>query len=470
MFENLYVGQNESKKSTNKEYRLGLLLQKYVELKKIEQLDLNSQQKKVLKKNKRSKRLLSKLIRDRLTKRLKPEETFEIWDSQNNLNVNLEKQIPFKAVDDIIDELGAPRAGPPKTEGALESDEDDDGDDDASESEKNSEAQVNKFLSTFDGSDSWTKANLLIRTRGLETLPQSSGTAFTKGTVGFNKYHITNLRNLLHLNILRGNWDLAYKVFCLLVRLPHVDIRSIWPLGIEILQQQRKAIQSQSESEHDQHQLLLLKDERFFDWLSSFHILARTTVSNTRSVAAPIWRSGSRTHAPLYLITSLWNLLVKGEVLKVSERLEELLLEPPFNTDGSFYFLLALCQMINCMNGDDIVSNKAKIEKNLNKCKQCNFEYPRDLIEKELKQVFNQSDLDIKLKGDDSSDEEEESDIAVGQSIHHEEHSHLIPMAPFDDFNESRLDQFDEDIPDGLNSLPIKATEEADMDFEFELD
>lgn len=459
MFENFYVGQNESKRSNNKEYKLNLLLQKYVELQKIDQLGLTAQQRKILKKSKRSKRLVTKLIRDRLTKRLKPEETFEIWHSQNNLNVNLEKQMQFKDVGELIDE---------QENGASKSVETSDSEAEI-ESHKNTECQLNKFISTFDSSDSWTKANLLIRTRGLETLPQANSgeDSYSRGTPGFSKYHVTNLRNLLHLNMLRRNWDLAYKVFCLLVRLPHVDIRSIWSLGIEILQQQRNT-QRQVQDESLQ---LLFKDERFFDWLSSFYIITRSTVSNSRLVAAPIWRSGSRTHAPLYVITSLWNLLVKGEVLKVLERLEELLLEPPFNTDGAFYFLLALCQLAKCFNGEDVATNLALIKKNLDKCKHYKFEYPKELIEKELKQVFNKDNhsIDLNRNDDTSSDEDEEDDDVKRASSGtgtNKIHPDSIPMDPFDEFND-----FEEDIPDLLESLPTKtAVEEKSMEFDFDLE
>ncbi|CAH2353573.1 hypothetical protein CLIB1423_11S02806 [[Candida] railenensis] len=462
MFENFYVGQNESKRNNNKEYKLNLLLQKYVELQKIDQLGLTVQQRNILKKSKRSKRLVTKLIRERLTKRLKPEETFEIWHSQNNLNVNLEKQMPFKDVGDIIDEQGNDASKSLETSDSEAE----------TESHKNIESQLNKFISTFDSSDSWTKANLLIRTRGLETLPQTNSgeDCYPRGTPGFSKYHVTNLRNLLHLNMLRRNWDLAYKVFCLLVRLPHVDIRSIWSLGIEILQQQRNA-QGSAQDEHLSSSSSLFKDERFFDWLSSFYIITRSTVSNSRLVAAPIWRSGSRTHAPLYVITSLWNLLIKGEVSKVSERLEELLLEPPFNTDGAFYFLLALCQLAKCFDGEDVATNIALIKKNLDKCKQYKFEYPKELIEKELKQVFNKDNysIDLSRNEDASSDEDEEEDEVIRtssgtgtQEIHHVS----IPMDPFDEFND-----FEEDIPDLLESSPTKvAVEEKGMEFDFDLD
>ena len=43
------------------------------------------------------------------------------------------------------------------------------------------------------------------------------------------RQHINNLTTLLHLQIMKQNWSIAYKIFALLIRFPQVDIRTIWP-------------------------------------------------------------------------------------------------------------------------------------------------------------------------------------------------------------------------------------------------
>lgn len=423
MFENLYVDPLDSK-SQNKYIKLNQLLLKYVELQKLDQLckgdELNIKQKKNLRRKPKIKKLAMKLIHERLTKKLKPEETYEVWHSQRNLNKNLERQGKAKTVKEVLEEAGTGTGTETETEtGGEISDSDNlDSNSDSGSSMVSEEVEndLKKFISTFDGSNSWCKANVIIQTRGLEILPQTNNDSdgnfgdggLQKGTVGFNRYHVTNLRNLLHLNMLRRNWDLAYKVFCLLVRLKNVDIRSIWPIGIEILiqQQQRQSYRNSAQ---------LFKDEKFFEWLKSFFIITRSTIRNSRLVSAPIWRSGSKTHTPLYIITSLWRLMIKNETSKVEDTLDELLLEPPFNTEGVFYFLLAMCKLSNCykeiVSKDEILSNISSIEKNLELCKKYHFIYPKELMTRELKLVFNMvnpSEEKEFLEQSSSSEDEDE--------------------------------------------------------------
>ncbi|OUM54113.1 hypothetical protein BVG19_g3463 [[Candida] boidinii] len=51
----------------------------------------------------------------------------------------------------------------------------------------------------------------------------------------FVNYNINNLVNVLQICLLRNDFKNAYLAFSLIVRLPGVDIREIWPIGLEIL-------------------------------------------------------------------------------------------------------------------------------------------------------------------------------------------------------------------------------------------
>ncbi|CAK7913474.1 hypothetical protein CAAN1_20S00936 [[Candida] anglica] len=467
MFEDFYVDAHESH-AQNKQQRLRQLLQKYVELQRLQDLETNeqlttNQRKRLL--NGKTKRKILRRIHEQLNRRLRPEETFEVWHEHRNLNVNLKRQHPPKGVEgDVEAVLSSNENQVDENTSVVDDDEEDEND------EGSIASQLARFTSSFDESNSWTKTNLLIRTRGLEVLPARSTPP------GFTKYHVNNLKNLLHINILRRNWQMAYKVFCLLVRLPNVDIRSVWPLGVEILRQQQKL--------NGKNQPTMYKDDRFFDWLASFFIISRSAGNQTRMISAPIWRSGSRTHTPLYIIMSLWSLLVRQEYSKLNDRLEELLLEPPFNTDGVFFFISALCKLSECIelirqgaNGfkDTIVNNCNFVEKQLEQCKELHFAYPRDLIHNELKSVLAQLDGPTKTttttrettpsssseSSDDENDDEPPENISFDVPMFEEKRRRMsttrLPSSPPSEYLENEYDEGH-----------IERDEGIDFDFDFE--
>lgn len=433
MFED-FVADPKLSNSKKKHKQLQKLLLKYIEGQKFQEIknngNLSATQKYKINELKVKRRILKNIHKD-LSERLRPEETFEIWHLHKNLNLDRQRlnkhryDVTENLVNDITNE----------DDGITDEESDDD--------EVSMERQLNKFLNSFDQSSTWTKANFLIKTRGLEVLPHNSLKNGLDGLKGGNaslrNHHRDNLKNLLHVNILRRNWSLAYKTFCLLIRFPNVDIRSIWPLGIEILNRQRE------ETAYDENDVGLFKDEKFFDWLTSFFIINKHSStfssSNTRKISAPIWRSGSRTHAPMYVITSLWGLMVKNKYSKLKDRLNELLLEPPYNTDGVFYFLVALCYLVENIklknkfssfdnnsssqqddgesetedDDDDmfltskhdirikIIENQKQIEHNLSKCEELKFEYPDALLHREVNMILKEIDKDYEVSNESLS-------------------------------------------------------------------
>lgn len=363
MFENLYVDALQSKAS-NKFVRSDQLVRRFAERQTVELLlrgdELTAAQKRALR-QRRVRRRVRQHLEARYARRARPEETFEVWRPA--------AERPDLGVAAVID--------------AAERTDRGDADCDSDDSDP-AEADPLEGDPDFTRSG-WTRASVLIRTRGLETLPQKlvepDLATYQRNAVGFTRYHVANLRNLLHINMLRRNWSLAYKVLCLLVRLPNVDLRLLWPLAVEVLA--RRQAQRGAPG--------VFKDERFLDWLALMYPLGRTAAHARRIVAAPAWRGGLRTHAPVYVATQLWRLLARRQVARVAERVEELLLEPPYATDGTFHFLLALCRVCQChaegLLAAQVDAHARAAASSLRQCRRYRFEYPRDVMHHELRQV-----------------------------------------------------------------------------------
>lgn len=397
--------------------QLETLLSKYTEIKKYQELYGGT----VTKKKDRNRERILRNIRREMKKRLRPEETYEVWHDQDHVNVDLSKS-----------KVGSSKrkADTSNTPSDLNESESDEGDH-KEESESSLAAyRLQKFTKSFDTTSDWIKSNFIIRTNGLETLPRDTN----EGKISVKSQHINYLKTLLHLQMLRRNWDLAYKIFSLLVRLP-VDIRSIWPLGIEILRQ-RERIDSKNEESRVSRPAL---DEKFFDWLSTFFIIpnknSATLPTHTKGITAPIWRSGSKYHAPLYIVTALWNLLSKGEYVKLKDKLENLLLEPPFNIEGEFYFLLVLCyieELVHLANQYlsskttqsksetyNLILSKTKIiEQNLTKCDTFRYLYPKEFMVDQVATILKSLDSGYVAESTDSSSDSEELDSDDNEPLH----------------------------------------------------
>lgn len=239
------------------------------------------------------------------------------------------------------------------------------------------------------------------------------------------KLHLRSLRLLLHASILKKQWKAAYKVLTVLLRFEFVDKRAIWPLALEILTQRKYELENLRS---------LLKTEsnkefQFLDWIQLSYPASRVKVIQKRTYQGPVYRSGSRTHAPLSLITGLWNLLIEQKYSRVRDDIDDLLLHPPYSTDGSYWFLLAMCCMsenvhlVKFYNKYDlcsgffedlddcgdlsndpgllsskesikarIFSNNTQARKMLDHCDKLGFSYPKEEVEAQLNEAWTTLD------------------------------------------------------------------------------
>lgn len=242
------------------------------------------------------------------------------------------------------------------------------------------------------------------------------------------KLHLRSLKLLLHASILKKQWLAAYKVLTVLFRFEFVDKRAVWPLALEIITQRKQELlnlRSLSKTEMN-------KEAQFLDWIKLSYPTAKVKVVQKRTYQGPVYRSGSRTHAPLSIITGLWNLLVEQKYSRVREDIDDLLLHPPYATDGSYWFLLAMCCI--CENahlvkfyqeydlyggffdgldecGDlnnepgllsskesikaRIFSNNTQARKMLDQCDKLHFTYPKEEVEAQLRNAWTTFDKAI---------------------------------------------------------------------------
>lgn len=356
MFEQAILRRDQSAKLTSA--RLHNLLGHY---KSVRQLLALEKANKVGKS--RNRVHAAKLIARHLHKRPRPEDTYEMWYDSSNVNVKGRKE------DEDLAQL-------------MNAEDDEDDDDDAQELED----KVIQFTNKFDTSNDTTKAKFLIHYHGLEVMPDKN----QEGS-SFMRHHLNNLQTLLHLNVLRKNWALAYKVFCLLVRIPQVDLRALWPIGVEIL------------AHWDSNGT---KEERFFRWLASFYSPRQGRISDKAIFATtPVWRCGTQTSAPIYEISYLWRLFEKGENEVLKDKLEELELVPPYSQDGVIHFLRILSLLKDSYESADkdvVIGNMNKIRQCMEKCDTLRFEYPKESILEQMKEL---EEGDIGRRSDSYSEE-----------------------------------------------------------------
>lgn len=361
--------------------------------------------KKKLLRDHKTRRKLLKRIEQQLNDPLKPEESFEIWNQQKHLSVYKRLSYNLKEASynsDLVDK-------------ALADDIDEDELDEITRLETKTFGgkTASEFFESLPEKDDYTQKTIMdfrLMVEGYELLPSNNQ------TLGFLKYHILNLMFFLHCNILLKRWDLAYKIFCILIRLPNMDIRNIWPLGVEILK---------GKQQQNRNNLFKSKEKRFFSWLSSFYIL--TSSKPTVSSNAPTFKSGSHTHVPIYVVDFFWGLLDDGDYVKVVTDLETLMTRHPYSEEGVFPFILALCYLAENFHlcgqytskenlADDIDSILQKINLNFDKmeiqlesCKRLNFVYPRDIIDEQKTHILDKIRQVDEGKSIDDSDESEDS-------------------------------------------------------------
>lgn len=273
--------------------------------------------------------------------------------------------------------------------------------------------KLKKWENDTDTSRSWAKDRFVLTKAGWEF----PGLLEERKSVVKN--HISNVLNLLHINMLRQRWELAYKAFCILIRFDYVDIRAIWPLGVEILTRRREdMIHNKTGSKLD-----FLKCRQFLDWLGLVYPVLPNTTLTAHMRGGPVFRSRSRRHAPAFIAAGLWELLIDKSYTRLRESLEELLLVPPYSIDGSFYYIQAVCCLcenihladmfvkFDSNNGfpteadigdlaDDmmligskeavqarILSNISTIEELVASCESLGFEYPKSHLDDQMTRI-----------------------------------------------------------------------------------
>lgn len=193
--------------------------------------------------------------------------------------------------------------------------------------------KLRKWNSLTDTTRSWAKDRYMLTSAGMEF----PGLYDERKSVVNS--HISNLLNLLHISILYKRWDQAYRAFGLLLRFEQVDLRAIWPLGLEILSRRKEEMVKNKTGS----KLELMKCRRFLEWLELVYPVLPSVVLTTQSRVGPVFRAGSRRHAPAFVAAGLWQLLVDKSYNKLRETLDELLLVPPYSIDGGFFYIKALC-------------------------------------------------------------------------------------------------------------------------------
>lgn len=211
--------------------------------------------------------------------------------------------------------------------------------------------------------------------------------------------HIKILINLLYQNVFQNNWDLSYKIFAILIRLPRIDIKSIWHLGCKILSNCIDKIN--------------LLD--YLNWLHSFYSTKNNFIQNRNYRNDPVFREGSRTHTPQFSITWIWENLINcydniEQLDELIEKINELMLLPPFMDDSQIWFILSMCHFCkaNCIsqqlnqlnnNGNNDINmeyQNSKLEINLQssitqvnlQLQKCtDMEIPRDYIQRQLQNM-----------------------------------------------------------------------------------
>ncbi|CAB4255553.1 similar to Saccharomyces cerevisiae YML043C RRN11 Component of the core factor (CF) rDNA transcription factor complex [Maudiozyma barnettii] len=166
---------------------------------------------------------------------------------------------------------------------------------------------------------------------------------------------IETLIQLLHVNIIRRKWNIAYRVFAQLVRIPSVDIRSIWNLGVEIM--------SHAQENNDPEQKMTLE---FLEWMTKVYSSRAKYIEGINHKLAPMFRSSSKDHTAAYVTTLLWRSLYVAaahtldndhytdDTNKTSdaalqtliEKIDDMLIIPTYMEESEIWFVQAMCHVV----------------------------------------------------------------------------------------------------------------------------
>ena len=359
----------------------------------------------------------------------KPQETYEIWNDNNPEDERvIRKRVPLQT--DIVTF------------------------NDIRQVEEKSRREVQRrfahvgkrFLEKFDNmADGYEiiGTNRKVSKRGDQTVIENNDTIDVR--------FIKVLTDLLYLNVYRQEWSIAYRIFAILVRLPKVDIRSLWVVGIKIL----SALEAQEhETESTVGDQSFPRSLRFLEWMSKVYSTRGNFIQGRNYKLDPVFRAGSKNHTPKYTLALLWKRLIRSsEAMKralddhrasttwesstraleeLIERLSELVLRPPFMEDPEVWFIYSMCYLVKADNLSQRILRRRQLAESYNalqtepqnnevdesiellkKClKTCDeksrgaFVYPKRMIDREIR------DIELRVYGEVDHDvlREEESD------------------------------------------------------------
>lgn len=212
--------------------------------------------------------------------------------------------------------------------------------------------------------------------------------------------HLSHLNQLLHVSVLQQKWEIAYRCFALLIRFHDVDIRSLWFLGSKVLHETGNTV----------------NNEKFLEWLTGVFSTKANFNQGTNYRLDPVFRSGSRTHSPKFVLTWLWTCLINAceegtnveegsKVQILVDRIGEMVLRPPYMDDAEVWFIYALSHIVRAdefsanfrSNRDSLIGSRLDIARNqvmqhINHAKKClqtckdknSFVFPEKIIYEQL--------------------------------------------------------------------------------------
>ncbi|KAG0676221.1 hypothetical protein C6P41_004552 [Kluyveromyces marxianus] len=305
----------------------------------------------------------------------------------------------------------------------------------------NKRAPINKQRISYNTVKKLEKAADKVVTKGLNYQTKKSNMYFQALKHGYDIHskpelmrqksmHLAHLNQLLHINLLRQNWNVAYRCFSLLIRFEEVDVRSLWAIGSELL----KVVQGPE------------SNESYLEWFSQVFSSRMQFNQGTNYSLDPVFRSGSRTHAPVFVLSWLWTRLFdatsskitsdkQGSLQSLIDRIGEMVLSPPYIEDAEVWFIFGLTHLVMAselsyafrQKADTILGSRADIARNnviqhINTAKNClqtcksigKYKFPEKEIEQQLLQ------LERSLYSDDLN--EDSSDEDSGNYAQDDEH------------------------------------------------